>query len=140
MNYLLDTNVISEFATPAPHPPVIEWLRTHQNDFLFLSVITIGEIQQGIIRLPASKKRTQLATWLNDTLLVEYSDRILPIDTATMLQWGQLTAHLTQQGQKMPVMDALIAATSLQHDLILVTRNVFDFVHTGLKLVNPWGE
>lgn len=138
MSYLLDTNVISEFTMDSPYPSVIEWLRVHQNDYLHLSVITIGEIQQGISRLPTSKRQKQLTTWFNDTLLVAYSDFILPIDTSTMLLWGELTAKLIQQGRKMPVMDALIAATALQHDLTLVTRNVSDFAHAGVEIINPW--
>ena len=99
--FLLDTNVISEFAADAPYPSVVAWLRAHQNDDLFLSVITIGEIQQGIDRLPASKKRDQLTTWLTETLLVVYAGLILPVDTATMIHWGQLTAGLIGQGRKM---------------------------------------
>jgi predicted nucleic acid-binding protein len=140
MNYLLDTNVISEFAADKPHPAVITWLRDHQSDNLFLSVITIGEIQQGIARLPTSQKRAQLTAWLNETLLVAYADMILPIDTTVMLQWGTLTAQLIRQGRKMPVMDALLAATALRHDLMLITRNVSDFSQTGVDLINPWDQ
>lgn len=91
-------------------------MREHQSDGLFLSVITIGEIQQGNIRLPTSRRREQLATWLKETLLAVYADRILPIDSGTMLQWGTLTAHLIRQSRKMPVMDAMIAATALQYN------------------------
>jgi predicted nucleic acid-binding protein len=140
MRYLLDTNVISEFATSSPHQSVVDWFQTHQGDTLYLSVITIGEIQQGIARLPSSKKQLQLTTWLNETLLVEYSDWIIPIDSAIMLQWGTLTGQLIQQGRKMPVMDAMIAATCLQHNLQLVTRNESDFTYTGLQLTNPWEQ
>lgn len=137
MSYLLDTNVISEFAADKPHPAVVTWLREHQGDDLFLSVITIGEIQQGIARLPTSQKRAQLTTWLHETLLVVYADLILPIDTTVMLQWGTLTAQLRRQGRKMPVMAALLAATALRQKLILITRNVSDFTHTTVDLINP---
>ena len=69
-----------------------------------------------------------------------YADLILPIDTGVMLQWGSLTGQLTQQGRKMSVMDALIAATALHHNLTLVTRNRSDFTNTTLDLINPWGS
>lgn len=102
------------------------------------TVITIGEIQQGIARLPSSKKQQDLTDWLNETLLVVYADWIIPIDNDIMLQWGTLTGRLIQKGRKMPVMDAMIAATCLQHDLVLVTRNESDFSHAGLQIINPW--
>jgi len=70
--------------------------------------------------------------------LVLYADLILPIDTTVMLQWGTLTAQLRRQGRKMPVMAALLAATALRHKLILITRNVSDFTHTTVDLINPW--
>lgn len=138
MNYLLDTNIISEFASSAPNSDMMTWLQEHQQDNLFLSVITIGEIQQGIERLPISKKRTRLTNWLHNTLLVIYADFILPLDTPTMLQWGAMTAQLIKKGRKMPVMDALIAATAVTHDLTLVTRNISDYQYTNIPLINPW--
>jgi predicted nucleic acid-binding protein len=138
MSYLLDTNVISEFTSPQPNAAVVVWLTEHQHHSLYLSVITIGEIQQGIQRLPISKKRDGLERWLQQELLVEYANFILPLDMNTMLQWGTLTAQLVQQGNKMPVMDALIAATAVQHQLTLVTRNISDFASTNIPLINPW--
>ena len=140
MRYLLDTNVVSEFTKSQPDSALVDWFRKHQNDDLFLSVVTIGEIQQGIARLPASQRQRDLDSWLNQSLLVAYADRILPIDTAVMIQWGTLTARLMGLGKKMPVMDGLIAATAIQHSLALVTRNIADFINTGLPLVNPWDE
>ncbi len=138
MSYLLDTNVVSEFAAKQPHPSVVTWFREHQDEGLFLSVITIGEIQQGIERLQNSRKKSRLKSWLSESLLVAYADQILSIGSATMLQWGTLTARSIRRGNKMPVKDALIAATALQHEFTLVTRNVSDFTHTGLELINPW--
>jgi tRNA(fMet)-specific endonuclease VapC len=138
VNYLLDTHVISEFTRAKPAPTVIAWLQAHERDDLFLSVITIGEIRQGITRLPPSAKREGLTSWLNDTLLPAYAERLLPIDSETMLQWGSLTGRLLNEGRRMPVMDALLAATAVQYDLPLVTRNVRDFSTAGVELVNPW--
>ena len=138
MRYLLDTSVISDFTKNQPEPSLVDWFREHQDDELFLSVISIGEIQQGISRLPESQRRRDLQSWMNESLLIGYADRILAVDVPIVMQWGALTARLIGQGKKMPVMDGLIAATALQHTLTLVTRNVADFINTGLSLVNPW--
>lgn len=140
MSYLLDTNVISELTKQKPQAQVVQWLTTHQASKLYLSVITVGELEQGIRRLPSSQKRVDLTEWFHETLLPRYEDFILPIDRETMLQWGALQADLLNGGRKMPVMDSLIAATALQHGLTLVTRNVVDFVGVGVELVNPWGS
>lgn len=138
MNYLIDTNVVSEFNKPVPNEGVQSWLKAHQRDNLFLSVITIGEIQHGIFRLAASPKRQRLVEWLNGRLLVEYANFIILIDPKIMLKWGALTAKLRQAGKKMPIMDGLIAATAVTHQLTLVTRNEPDFAETGLPMINPW--
>ncbi len=138
--YLLDTNVISEFANSQPALSVVEWLREHATDDLFLSAISIGELQQGISRLPDSGRKNDLDVWLNQSLLVAYADKILPVDVAVMVEWGVLTARLIGQGKKMPVMDGLMAATAQHYKLTLVTRNTSDFVNTGLALLNPWDE
>jgi len=138
MSYLLDTNVISEFVNASPNLAVQRWLAEHEAAGLFLSVITVGEIQQGIIRLSPSKKRERLQNWLQNDILATYGEFILPVDRDTMLAWGTLTGGLIKKGWKMSVMDSLIAATAVQHNLKLVTRNDSDFLHTGLELINPW--
>lgn len=138
MTFLLDTNVISEFAREEPESRVVNWLQAHGDMPMYLSVITIGELQQGIARLPASKKREQLTMWLEQMLIPAYENFILPLDAQTMLLWGALTGELMQQGRKLPVMDGMIAATAVQYNLTLVTRNVADFADTGVTLVNPW--
>jgi predicted nucleic acid-binding protein len=119
---------------------VRNWLAEYESEGLFLSVITVGEIQQGIHRLPDSEKQRQLRRWLGDSILGEYGAYILPVDTETMLIWGRLTAELISKGRKVAVMDSLIAATAVQHGLSLVTRNDSDFLDTGLVVVNPWVE
>ena len=105
---------------------------------LFLSAITIGEINKGIERLPAESSRKQaLALWLNNDLIRRFSDRIYPITTEVMLYWGSLFARLEASGQLISTMDSLIAATALVNHVVLVTRNEDHFRSTGVEIINP---
>lgn len=137
MNYLLDTCLISEFRKAQPEPKVIKWLSDQIEETLFLSVITIGEIQKGISNLVPSKKRSDLETWLHN-LIIRYDGRILPLATDEMLFWGNTIIKLEQKGRVLPFMDSLIAATALAHNLTLVTKNESDFKNTGVKVLNIW--
>ena len=138
MNYLLDTCVISELIAKRPSPQVVEWLDGVEDERIQLSVITIGEIKRGIEKLPDSAKKQTLADWLSGDLLLRFRGRILAIDTAVILRWGELTARLEGAGRPLPAMDSLIAALALTHNLHLVTRNEKDFAGTGVVVVNPW--
>jgi toxin FitB len=138
MNYLLDICVLSEFTRRNPEEKVVRWVDSIDEEQLFLSAITIGEIQRGIERLPESHRKTELLVWLNTGLIERFGQRILPLETQTMFLWGSLAARLENAGQPMAVMDSLIAATALQNNLIIVTRNTPDFLTCGAQLVNPW--
>ncbi len=138
MNYLFDTCVISELVSKEPNEHVIEWIDALDENRVFLSVITIGEIQKGISKLSDSKRKTQLTYWLNNDLLVRFSRQILPIDTPVMIQWGHLIAALEVRGKMMSALDALIAIIAQYNDLSLVTRNEKDFEHIDVMLINPW--
>ena len=138
MNYLLDTCVLSEFTRRLPAQRVVEWLDSIEEDKLSISVITIGEIQHGIERMPDSHRKTELLVWMNNGLLQRFRGRMIVIDTPTMILWGSLTARLEATGQPMGVMDSLIAASVLQNNLIVATRNVADFLSTGVQVINPW--
>ena len=140
MTFLLDTCVISELVAKQPNLHVVQWVDSIDEDKLFLSAITIGEIKRGIEKLADSSRKSALAEWLEGVLLLRFIDRILPIDISVMLVWGQLTADLEKQGSPMPAIDSLIAATCLQARLDLVTRNERDFAHCGLAVVNPWEQ
>lgn len=135
MNYLLDTCVISELTSKYPEPGLVKWIDATNDETLYLSVITVGEIQRGIAKLPESPRKEALERWLHEELFLRFRDRILPLTAETMLVWGSLTA----QGRTLPALDSMIAALALQHDLCVVTRNVKDFDGTGIKLWNPWG-
>jgi toxin FitB len=138
MTFLLDTCVISELVARQPNPAVVQWVDSVDEDKLFLSAITIGEIKRGIEKLADSTRKRLLQEWLEDDLFIRFRDKILPIDTAVMLVWGQLAADLEKQGERMPAIDSLIAATCLQRRLDLVTRNEGGFAHSGVTVINPW--
>ncbi len=138
MSYLLDTCVLSEFQRPTPQASVVAWLRAQEEETFFLSVLTLGELQRGISRLPASRKRNRLQTWLDSDLRQRFEGRILPIDDAVATRWGDVQARVEAKGAPLPVMDSLIASTALIHDLAVVTRNGEDFARTGVAVVDPW--
>jgi len=138
MKYLLDTCVISELVTKHPRPQVVDFVDTLDSDDVYLSVITIGEIAKGIEKLPKSKRKQQLHSWLKEDLLVRFDGRIIPLDTEVLMKWGNLVARLELAGITLPAIDSLIAATTFTHNFTLVTRNVDDFHGTGIEIVNPW--
>ena len=138
MNYLLDTCVLSEFTRRQPNQRVIDWLNSVSEENLFISVITIGEIQRGIERLPDSAQKIELIHWLNQGLLQRFADRTLAIDSETMLLWGSLATRMESQGMPLSVMDSLIIASALQNNLVVSTRNVNDFQPSGVRVINPW--
>jgi len=140
MNYLLDTNVISELVSKQPNKKVVEWLDRLDPNTIYLSVITIGEISKGVEKLPPSKRRDRVKEWLEEDLLVRFQGRILEITTGVMLIWGELTGRLENEGRSITAIDSLIAAVALQGNYCLVTRNEHDFQHTGVTIINPWKE
>ena len=137
MNYLLDTCVISELVKPAPNRKVIDWLNEMPSGVLFLCAITIGEIRKGLTKLPDSGKKERLTLWLN-TLLIEYKERILPIDLTVCENWGVLQGNAEKAGTPMSSFDGLLAATTYTHNLTLATRNESDFTPANIPVINPW--
>jgi toxin FitB len=138
VKFLLDTCVVSEFTKPQPNAQLDAWLDATAESALYLSVVTLGEIQQGITRLPPSIRRQRLQGWLDDDLSVRFAGRILVIDAPVCIAWGRLRADSAAQGRVLPVIDALIAATALHHRMVLVTRNERDFEQIpGLEVFNP---
>jgi toxin FitB len=140
VNYIFDTNVISELVAAQPNPKVLQWIEEVDPEKIFLSVITVGELKKGIERLPESKKKELLNNWLHEDLLVRFQGHILPIDTETMLVWGTMIAKLEAGGRPISAVDTLLAATASQHHCTLVTRNTSYFGSTGIQLKNPWEE
>lgn len=138
MNFLLDTNVISELVKPRPQSEVITWLADVDEDRVFISVVTLAELRHGVELLAASRRRDQLNNWLRYDLPERFEGRILNIDAATADVWGILMAKSQTSGRSTGAMDMLIAATTLVHELTLVTRNVSDFRGIVEKVFNPW--
>ena len=138
MNYLLDTCVLSEFTRRRPEEKVVHWMESIDEEKLFISVITIGEIQHGIERLPESHRKTELLVWMNNGLVKRFEQRIIPLDMPAMFLWGSLTARMESTGQSMAVMDSFIVTTALQNNLVIATRNGTDFIPFGAQVINPW--
>jgi predicted nucleic acid-binding protein len=140
MNYLLDTNVIFELISKQANKKVAEWLDGLDPNTVYLSVITIGEIRKGIEKLPDSKRKDKVREWLETDLLIRFQGRVLEITIEVMLAWGALTRRLENEERPITAIDSLIAAIALQGNYCLVTRNEFDFRHTGVTMINPWKQ
>ncbi len=138
MKYLLDTCVISEIVRKQPDRNVLKWLAKVDQNNLFLSVITIGEIEKGVAKLAESVRKKKISEWLHDDLIIRFQKHILPIDTKVMIVWGKQLALLEQKGRTLPAIDSMIAATAISHELILVTRNINGFEPTDVEIFNPW--
>lgn len=138
MSWLLDTCALSEYVKKRPAPAVIQWLDEQDEASLFLSVVTLGEIEKGILKLRVSDTRRsqKLTAWLGK-LEQRFAGRILALDGATLHAWAQLAAGAELAGRKLPVMDGLIMATAQCHGLTVVTRNTEDFRFYP-QVFDPW--
>ena len=137
MNFLLDTNAVSEWVKPRPNPGLIQWMQSVDEDRVFLSVITVAELNYGIERMPAGARRSSLEHWLGHELILRFEHRILPVDTEIAAVWGITVSRTQAMGRPVGTMDAFLFATAEVHDLTLVTRNArhFSLLKTTL---NPW--
>jgi predicted nucleic acid-binding protein len=136
--FLLDTNCISELVRPKPEPRVLEWIDATDETILHLSVLTLGEIRKGVAGLAQGKRRTRLETWLEVELGSRFSGRILAIEAAIADRWGLLAAAAKRKGTTVSIIDGLLAATALHHNLTVVSRNARDFADTQVPVLNPW--
>jgi predicted nucleic acid-binding protein len=138
MNYVLDTNVISELITRHPNQNVIDWIDKLDPETIYLSVITIGEVRKGIEKLAPSRRKDEMTLWLTNDLLLRFADKIVDITSTVMLVWGELTGQMEREGKSMPAIDSLIAASVIEGRFTLVTRNEDDFQYAGISIINPW--
>jgi toxin FitB len=140
VNWLLDTNVVSEHKQKRRNARVIQWLDSIPETELFVSAITIAEFQRGIVLLPDSPKRRFLFSWLHNEVPRRFAGRILPVDDRVAFVWGNLVSAQQMKGRSIPVLDSLVAATAMAHQFTLATRNVADLRELGLDLFNPWTD
>lgn len=138
MKYLLDTSVVSELISIQPNPAVLDFVDSLDQENIYLSAITVGEIAKAIKLLPDTPRKRDLEKWLREDLLVRFEGRVIPLDADIFIRWGELSATLERIGITQPAIDSLIAATVLAHHMVLVTVNESDFENTGVEIVNPW--
>ena len=136
--FLLDTNIVSELIRSRPEPRLSRWIASTDENLLYLSVLTMGEIRKGIVQLGKTARQIELQTWVDRDLRARFLDRILPIDEAVADRWGWISGQTMVNGVRLPVIDGLLAATALHYNLTFVTRNTRDVLGTGAVLFNPW--
>jgi predicted nucleic acid-binding protein len=137
--FLLDTNVVSEPKRARADANVIRWLSDQLLSDLHISVITVGELRRGIVRLEPGRRRDDLDFWL-EHMILRYDQRILPVDLAVTERWATLAELNRAAGRTSEMTDELIAATAHVHGLTVVTRNVRHFEHSGCRVLSPWRE
>ncbi len=135
---LLDTNIISEVMAENSLPDVVAWLDAQRRQDLFLSAITLLELQYGIERMSAGTRKLKLETTVERIVRELYVGRICVVDSAVARAAGQVRVRRERLGRPITVADAAIAATALTHEFALATRNIRDFEGLGLHLINPF--
>jgi toxin FitB len=140
LKYLLDTCVISEIIKPQPDENILSWVQEKNEDSLYLSVLTFGEIEKGIEKALDSARKRKLQLWVEQDLKQRFENRIIPIDLEISARWGVIQGQAELVGKSMPVIDGLIAVSGLVHNCIVVTRNIADMEQSAVELLNPWSK
>lgn len=138
MKYLLDTCLISELVKKEPSAAVLRWLDEQDEQRLFISVLVLGELNKGVAKLAAGDRKQALLSWVEHDLAERFEGRIVGLDLETAILWGRMQGEAEKAGEKLPVMDSLIAATAMRNGFTVVTRNVRDLQRCGAPLFNPW--
>ncbi len=136
--FLLDTNIPSELIRSRPDSRVEKWVYAQDEQSLYLSVVSIGELRRGLVILPASKRRSELERWFENDLLPRFEGRILPVTRSIADRWGVLDGQCQLKGTPLNMADGMIAATAVEHGLTVVTRNIRDYAGLGVEALNPW--
>lgn len=138
MKYLLDTCTISELVKSRPNKKLVDWVDECDEDSVFLSVLTLGEIQKGIVKLKDERRRNKIQHWLDVDVKERFTERLLAVSEEVALTWGIIEGEAESKGTPIPVIDGLIGATALTYNLTVVTRNVDDILLSGARILNPW--
>ncbi len=138
MKYLLDTCVISELIKKIPNKNVLRWLENQDEEDLYLSVLTFGEIQKGIEKAPDKIRKKKLQAWLEKDLRERFEGKIIPVDLKVAIKWGEIQGITEKEGRTMPSIDGLIAISALAYGCTVVTRNTSDMENSTVELLNPW--
>ena len=134
MKYIVDANLLSEATKPDPAPQVLEWLRLNEQN-LAVTPVVLGELEYGVLLLPASRRKKQLELWFEK---IRSTAHCLDFDSKAASSWAHLLAHLKSKGHAMPIKDSLIAASAIAHNLTVATRNTRDFKNARVPLLNPF--
>jgi toxin FitB len=140
LKYLLDTCVISEIIRPQPDENVISWIQVQDENNLYLSVLTFGEIEKGIEKAQDQSRKRKLQLWVEQDLKQRFVNRIIAIDLDISVRWGAIQGQAELAGKPLPVIDGLIAVSGLVHNCIVVTRNITDMEQSAVELLNPWSK
>jgi toxin FitB len=138
--WLLDTNILSELRRARPERKVVAFVAAQSLDLLYVSAVTLAEIRYGIERVTDPARRGALSDWLAHRVRPMFQGRVLPISEDVMFKWRLLIEEGRKAGHTFSQPDLIIAATSLQYDLTVVTRNVGDYQHAGAAIFNPWTD
>ena len=133
-----DTNVVSELMRPEPSVPMMEWTDRQPVDEVFITAITVGELLYGIGRLPAGRRRDQLAELFDDMIAEDFERRVLAFDGVAAAHYADIVVERELTGRPISMADAQIAAICRSHGATVATRNVDDFTDVGVDIVNPW--
>ena len=134
MKYIVDANLLSEATKPDPAPQVLDWLRLNEQN-LAVTPVVLGELEYGVLLLPASRRKKQLELWFEK---IRSTAHCLDFDSKAASSWAHLLAHLKSKGHAMPIKDSLIAASAIAHNLTVATRNTRDFKNARVPLINPF--
>lgn len=138
MKFLLDTCAISEMLKSKPDKKFINWIDDQDENDLFLSILTLGELYKGAFKLQDKHRRDVLFKWIEHELKIRFHGRILELDEQAIFNWGKMNGDNARRGRNLPVIDSMISAIALTHDLTVVSRNETDFALCSVNIINPW--